>query len=226
MDFQPTTDLKEFMMNLLTDEKVNRFQEVVKYRTKHVTVVLEDIFQGHNTNAVLRSCDCFGIQDVHIIENRYEFEVVDDISMGSAKWLNLYRHRESENNTHTCLKNLKDQGYTIIGTSPHENNITLEKLDLSQKVAFVIGTEKEGLSNAALKECDGFLKIPMVGFTESLNLSVCAAIILQHVTHRLHESTISWQLSEEEETSLLIDWCFRVTGRKEMLLEYFREHRS
>lgn len=213
-------------MNFLSDEKVNRFHEVVRYRTKHITVVLEDIFQGHNTNAVLRSCDCFGIQDVHIIENRYEFSVVDDISMGSAKWLNLYRYYENEHNTHACLTQLKDQGYLIVGTTPHENNITLDELDLTKKTAFVFGTEKEGLSNEALKECDSFLKIPMVGFTESLNLSVCAAIILQHITQRLHVSRVNWQLSPEEQTAIFIDWCFRVTGRKDMLLDYFHKNKT
>lgn len=226
MEYQPSDELKEFMINFLTEEKVKRFHEVVDFRTRHITVILEDIFQGHNTNAVLRSCDCFGIQDVHIIENRYKFEVVDDISMGSAKWLNIHRYNDKPENTVDCLKKLKQAGYTIIGTSPHSQNITMNDVDIHKKNAFIFGTEKEGLSQQAMEECDAFLTIPMVGFTESLNLSVCAAILLQHITSRLHQSNLDWKLTPMEQTELLINWCFQVTGRKDMLLEYFRNNKG
>jgi tRNA (guanosine-2'-O-)-methyltransferase len=221
MNYQPTEALKEFMFRFLTDEKISRFNEVIDKRTRHFTLVLEDIYQGQNTNAVIRSCDCFGIQDVHVIENKYEFEVVEDISLGSSKWVNIHRYNQEKDNTTACINDLKKKGYTIIGTSPHENTHHLQDLDINEKTAFLLGSERHGLSKKAMRLCDGFMKIPMVGFTESLNLSNCAAVILQQVTYRLWKTNLPWQLTEEEKTAVLIEWCFEVTGRKELLLNYF-----
>jgi len=221
MEFIPSIELKEFMFNFLTDEKIKRFNEVVNNRTRHFTMVLEDVYQGQNTNAVIRSCEVFGVQDVHIIENKYRFEIVDDISMGSTQWVNLHRYNKTPDNTTDCIHELKKQGYKIIGTTPHQNDISLHEVDITQKAAFVMGTERNGLSDTALQLCDEYMKIPMAGFTESLNLSNCTAIILQHITDRLRRSNVNWQLSEEEKTKILIDWCFNVTGRQKLLLEYF-----
>ncbi len=219
MEYTPSIELKKFMFNFLTEEKIARFNEVVNHRTRHFTMVLEDIYQGQNSNAVIRSSEVFGVQDVHIIENKYQFEIVDDISMGSAQWIDIHRYNLQPNNT--CIENLKSNGYKIIGTSPHHNNIHLHEVDITQKTAFVLGTERNGLSEEAMQLCDVFMKIPMSGFTESLNLSNCSAIILQNVTDRLRRSDIQWQLSEAEKTEILIEWCFNVTGRKQLLLEYF-----
>lgn len=221
MNYQPSKELLEFMFRFLTDEKIQRFTEVINKRTRHITMVMEDIYQGQNTNAVIRSCECFGIQDVHIIQNKYDFHIVEDISKGSFKWINIHKYKEAENNTKVCFEQLKKNGYTIIGTSPHENDTDLHEIPLDKKTAFVLGSEKDGLSKEAMKLCDGFMKIPMAGFTESLNLSNCSAIITQNLTSRLWKSNINWQLTEEEKTAILIEWCFEVTGRKKLLLEYF-----
>jgi|SRR5688572_10578053 len=226
MEYQPTKELLQFLWQFLTEEKINRFQEVIALRTRQVTMVMEDIYQGQNTNAVIRSCECFGVQDVHIIENRYEFNVVEDISMGSSQWLSIYRYNQQSNNTAICLNRLKANGYTIIGTSPHEKNFHLQQVNVKAKTAFILGSERDGLSSEAMSLCDGFMKIPMYGFTESLNLSVCSAIILQNVTSRLKETDINWPLSEQEKTAILIDWCFNVTGRKKLLLEYYQKNKE
>jgi tRNA (guanosine-2'-O-)-methyltransferase len=226
MEYTPSIELKNFMFNFLSDEKIVRFNEVVNNRTRHFTMVLEDIYQGQNTNAVIRSCEVFGIQDIHIIENRYKFEVVEDISMGSSKWVDLYQYNQKENNTIDCITQLRSKGYRIIGTTPHKNDIGLHEVDITQKTAFILGSERDGMSEEAMKHCDGFMKIPMAGFTESLNLSNCSAIILQNLTDRVRRSNVHWQLSEEEKTAILINWCFEVTGRKNLLLEYFNTNNT
>jgi tRNA (guanosine-2'-O-)-methyltransferase len=169
MEYQPSIALKEFMFQFISDDKVRRFNEIVNNRTRYFTIVLEDVFQAQNTNAVIRSCECFGIQDLHLIENKYDFEVVPDISKGSSQWINIQQYNQALNNTKPCLRHLKNQGYTIIGTSPHQNEINLEDISIDNKTAFVLGSEKDGLSQEAKEICDGFMKIPMVGFTESLN---------------------------------------------------------
>lgn len=221
MEYKPTEELKEFMLQFLTDEKINRFNEVLEKRTRHITIVLEDIYQAQNTNAVIRSCECFGVHDLHLIQNKYEFEIVQDISLGSAKWINIKQHNQPGNNTISCIKELKEKGYQIICASPHENEVDLQELNIDKKTAFVIGSELDGLSPDAVMHCDGFMKIPMAGFTESLNLSNCTAVILQNLTARLWKSNLDWQLTEEEKRAIFIQWCFEVTGRKEMLLDYF-----
>ncbi len=91
--------LYAFLSDLLTEERKSLFDRVIKYRTRHLTVVLENIFQPHNASAVMRSCDLNGIQDIHVIENNNEYTVNPEVAMGSTKWLNIYRYNESGNNT-------------------------------------------------------------------------------------------------------------------------------
>ena len=169
-------------------------------------MVLEDIFQPHNTSAVLRTCDIFGIQQVHTIENKYTNKISRHVAKGSQKWVTAKRYKSDGNNTTICFNNLREKGYQIIATSPHNNSCFLKDFDISKKTAFVFGVESEGVSDYVKEQADGFLKIPMVGFTESLNISVAAAIILQEVTTKLRSSKINWQLSEEEKNILYFEW--------------------
>lgn len=195
-----------YLESFLTEKRKTLFKEVLENRTRHFTVVLEDIFQPHNASAVVRTCDIFGIQDVHTIENKYTNKVSRHVAKGSQKWLNQTRYMDDGDNTITCLKTLKKQGYQIIATTPHNDSCLLQDFDISKKTAFVFGVEKEGVSETVLENADGFLKIPMVGFTESLNISVAAAIILQDATSKLRNSTINWQLSTIEKEVLYFDW--------------------
>ena len=164
------------------------------------------MFQSHNASAVFRTCDIFGVQDVHAIENKYNNKVSRHVAKGSQKWLNQYRYRNDGDNTKTCLDGLKKAGYQIVATTPHNDSCLLQDFDVSRKTAFVFGVEAEGVSDYVIENADGFLKIPMVGFTESLNISVAAAIILQDVTTKLRNSKINWELSKEEKEVLYFDW--------------------
>jgi tRNA (guanosine-2'-O-)-methyltransferase len=213
----------DYLLPMVSDHKRELFLQHVEHRTRFLTVVLEDIYQPHNASAVLRSCDCFGVQDVHIIENRNRFAVIGDIVLGSAKWLTLQRYKEKENNTRDALLALKEKGYKIIGTTPHHNGVNLEDYPMDVPTALVFGTEKDGLTPEALELCDGYLQVPMVGFTESLNISVCAAICLHHLTLRMRQSGVQWQLPDAEKTALLVDWALEVTGNGELLEKNFME---
>lgn len=177
---------------------------------RYLTIVLEDIFQPHNASAVLRSCDCFGIQDVHIIENSNKYLVNPDVALGSSKWLNLVQYNSSEHNTRNCLEQLKAKGYRIVATTPHEKGFALDELPMDQKTALVFGTEMRGLTNEALEMSDAFVKIPMYGFTESLNISVSAALCLYHLTEKLRRSQIQWQLDECEIIETKLAWARQV----------------
>lgn len=197
--------LLEYFEGYLTDKRKALFKSVLEQRTRHFAVVLEDIFQPHNASAVVRSCDIFGVQDVYAIENTYVNKVSRHVAKGSQKWLNFHRYKKDGNNTKDCLDDLKSKGYQIIGTTPHTDKL-LPDFDITKKSAFVFGEESEGISDYVKENADGFLKIPMVGFTESLNISVAAAIILQDVTSKLRKTDIDWQLSEKEKTELYFNW--------------------
>ena len=110
---------------------------IIQQRTRHVTVALENIFQPHNASAVLRSCDCFGVQDVHVIENTNEYAPNREIDMGSSKWLNIQHYSETENNTLECINKLKAKGYKIVATTPHENDSFIDELPVDQPVALL-----------------------------------------------------------------------------------------
>ena len=203
---QLNTNLITYLEGFVTEKRKNTFKNILLNRTRHFTVVLEDIFQQHNSSAVIRSCDVFGIQDIHIIENKYHSKVSRHVAKGSQKWLNLNNYKEDKNNTKDCLTRLKNEGYQIIATSPHNNTCTLHDLDISKKSAFIFGVEKSGVSEEVLINSDEILTIPMVGFTESLNISVAAAIILENLTNKLRNSNYQWRLSEKEQEILYANW--------------------
>ena len=199
------TDLNylDFLENILTDNRKEKFLKVLKNRTKHFTVVVEDVFQMHNASAVMRSCEVFGIQELNVIEERFGKRIDKEIAMGAQKWVDI----KTFDSVTDCVETLKNQGYQIIATTPHENDCLIEDFDITKPSALFFGTERDGLSEEIMQKADGFLKIPMVGFTESLNISVSAAIILQNLTNRLRQTDINWQLTEAEILEKRMDWA-------------------
>ena len=214
------TDYLEFLENILTDNRKEKFLKVLKERTKHFTIAVEDVFQMHNASAVMRSCEVFGIQELHVIEERYGKRIDKEIAMGAQKWVDISTYDSVTN----CIDTLKDKGYQIIATTPHENDCLLEDFDISKPSALFFGTERDGLSEEIIRKADGFLKIPMVGFTESLNISVSAAIIIQNLTNRLRNSDIDWQLIEEEILEKRLDWAKKsIKDIKRIEARYYSE---
>lgn len=210
-----------FLENILTDNRKERFQQVLAKRTNHFTIAMEDIFQLHNTSAVMRSCEVFGIQQLNVIEERYTKSIDKEIAMGAQKWVDVNRFDSISG----CISNLKSKGYQIIATTPHENDCDLDDFDITKPSALFFGTERDGLSAEVLQNADGFLKIPMAGFTESLNISVSAAIIIQNLMSRLHKSDINWQLSENEILEKRLQWAKNtIKDIKRIEARYNAEH--
>ena len=212
-------DLKllEYLETFLTDHRRERFQKVLKKRTKHFTVATEDVYQLHNTSAVMRSCDVFGIQELNIVEEVNSKSIDNEIAMGAQKWVDLNRYHSTKD----CIKDLKSKGYQIVATTPHVDDCELIDFDITNKSCFFFGRETEGLSQQVIDQADCFLKIPMVGFTESLNISVSAAIILQHVTAQLRKSKINWQLTEEEIIEKRFDWIKKTIKDYDAIVEHY-----
>lgn len=218
-------DLIQFLSGFVTEERVTLFNKVLSLRTNYLTVVLEDIYQTQNASAVVRSADCFGIQNVHVIENKNVFHVNPDVVRGASNWVTVTRHSGSDMNTPEALRKLRSDGYRIVVANPHEHDVSLEDFDLAKgKAAIVFGCERPGLSEWAKSEADEFMKIPMVGFTESLNVSVSVAVTLHHLTHKLRQnSNINWQLTEGEKQKLLLDWLRVSIKRVDLIEEKFAE---
>ncbi len=196
-------DYLRYLENFLTDNRKEKFLKVLENRTKHFTVVVEDVFQLHNASAVMRSCEIFGVQEMNVVEQRFGKRIDKEIAMGAQKWVDIHTYDHVVN----CIDAMKSQGYQIIATTPHENDCILEEFDITKPSALFFGTEKYGLSDEVLQKADGYLKIPMQGFTESLNISVSAAIILQNLTARLRNSNVNWQLSENEVLEKRLAWA-------------------
>ncbi len=215
------TLLLEYLLSFLTENRKKTFEKVLAQRTRHLTVVLEDIYQKHNTSAIVRSCDIFGIQDIHIIENKYNSYVSNQVAKGAQKWIDFHEYNQQEFNTKICIDTLRNKGYQIIATTPHNDSCLLSDFDITKKSALVFGVEKAGISDYLMNEADGYLKIPMVGFTESLNISVAVAIILQDITSRLRNSTVAWQLSDSEKIEKRIDWCKKTINNVDKIIERF-----
>lgn len=214
------------LLSFVSENKNRLFEKIIEERTNYVTVVLEDIFQPQNASAVIRSCDVFGVQDIHVIENRNTYNINPKVVHGASKWITLHKYKKKENNTLACINLLKEEGYKVYGTTPHINDCLIQDLPLDNKFALMFGTEQEGLSKVAMDNVDGFVKIPMYGFTESLNISVSAAISLYEISKRLKVTDIDWKLTPEEKTEQLIIWAKKVIKRGTLIEKEFLEKRS
>ncbi len=205
----------------LTEARRARFQTVLARRMQWVTVVTEDLYNPHNISAVLRSCDCFGIQSAHIIEANNPYRTSPGVSKGAYKWLDIRRHTE----TRHALRKLKKEGFTICCTTPHTNDTSPEAVPLEQPIALVFGSEGSGISEAAMAEADCFVRIPMFGFTESFNISVAAALTLQTITRRVRErEDLDWRIPQDEHVRILGDWAERTIKDASGMLMRLRAH--
>ncbi len=210
-------DLLHYLEGFLTEDRKRRFLEVLSKRTNYLTVAVEDVYQLHNTSAVLRSCDAFGIQEVHIVTDRFESKLDKNIALGAEKWVDVTHY----SSTADCIAKIKEQGYQLVATSPHEKGIALADFEITTQTALFFGTEKEGLTPEVLEQADQFIKIPMVGFSESLNVSVAAAIVIQVLADRLRNTDLPWQLSEIEILDKRMDWTKKSIKNVEQIIDRY-----
>lgn len=210
-------EILDHLQEFLTPRRKSLFEKVLAERTDHLTVVAQDVYQLHNTSAVVRSCDVFGVQNIHVIEEKIPRRIDKEIAMGAQKWVDINRY----NSAKECVKRLRAEGYRIVATSPHDDSQLLDDFDINTPAALFFGTEKDGLSEEIMQEADTTIKIPMVGFTESLNISVSAAIILQSLTSKLKKSDVNWQFSEEEKDRIRMNWTKKTIKNSEQIIERF-----
>ena len=212
----------EYLSGFVSERRLSLFKDILSYRTRYISVVLEDIYKSHNASAVLRTCDAFGIQDIHIIEKENPFELSTNVTIGSDKWLSISKYNKGSQITTKAFDRLREQGYRIVATTPHYKSASLNEFNLERaKVALVFGSELNGLSEEALNNADEFLYIPMVGFSESLNISVSAAIILNSLSSKLRKLDINWKLTDEEQLELLESWLLKTLKQPELYIQKY-----
>lgn len=216
-------ELYERLTAFISENKRDLFDRLAPLRTRHVCVVLEDIYQPHNASAVVRTADLLGIQDLHIIENRNKYTVNPDVTLGSSKWVDMHRHRGEGDNTERCIEALRASGHRIVVTSPRAPEITPHNIPLDRPMAFCFGTELTGASDTLMRAADMHLRIPMYGFTESYNISVSAAIVLFTVMERLRTSDVPWRLGDDALITLKLQWARKVVHSAAHLEERLRK---
>lgn len=215
--------LISYLTEFISPRRKERFDEVMAQRINHLQIVVEDLYQAHNASAVLRSCDCFGVQYVHFIENKNTMKVSSDIALGAEGWVSIKKHNGAENNTRACLQKLKDEGFRIIATTPHKNDVTIDQLPVDKRMVLVFGTEKEGISEDVMEMADEFVKIPMYGFTESFNISVSAALCMYELTTRIRETVPNSYLSDTEKIDIYLDWLMNSIDKSELIVKEYLE---
>ena len=219
--------MHNYLEGFVLDKRKDRLHEILNLRLDHIHVVLEDVYQAHNGSAVLRSCDCFGVQNVHFIENKNNYKISADVAMGATDWLSIHRHNKPEtDNTTECLMQLKKQGYKIVATTPHTNDRTIKELNVDTKFALVFGTEIEGISDTVRGLADEFVRVPMFGFTESFNISVCASLCLYELGQRIRETVKNPYLTEEEKEMIYIKWLKNSIRRSDDVVKDFENRNT
>lgn len=219
-------DLVRMLSEYVTPNKQSLIDEVLSQRTRHLTVVLEDIYHAQNASAVMRTCDCFGIQDLYITQKLHDYQVNPNVVRGASKWVTLHKFEREEYSTERCFEDLRNKKYRIVGTTPSREVASIHELDITEKMAVVFGTELGGLTDYAREKVDELVHIPMYGFTESFNISVSAALILQELIARLKRSDIVWQLTEEEKEELKFEWYSRIVKRSDLHIKAYMEEHS
>lgn len=226
MNLQTKKKIIEYLSGFTTQHKIELMNKIIHDRTRWTTVVLEDVFQPHNISAAIRSAECFGIQEMHIIEQHQSFKPNINISRGASNWVTLQHYNQKDiNNTEICFQQLRKDNYLIAATMPHtEKSYELAKLPINKKVALVFGTEETGISNYVQDNADTYVTIPMFGFTESFNISVSVALCLYDIIMRIRTSDLLWQLTEEEKIDIYLQWLRKIVRGADLLEKQFLDH--
>ena len=206
----------EYLAEFMLPERLATLRRAIDSRTKYMTLLAENMFHPQNASALVRHCEAFGVQSMHTVQTLCKFNPNVDIVRGTDKWIDIYHH----GSTAEALAHLKREGYRIVATTPHKQSCTPESFDLKKgKFAIVMGTEKTGISDEVMAAADEFLRIPMCGMVESLNVSACAAIIVYMLSERMRHGVEDWKMTEEEQIRTLHHWLVDTVKDAKALLK-------
>ena len=207
----------EYMKGFLTEERIEVLRRTLSERTRYMTILTENTFHPQNASALVRHCEAFGLQDLHTVETRCKFNPNVNIVRGTDKWVDITRHDSTEE----AIKTLKGAGYRLVATTPHRESCTPETFDVEKgPFCLVFGTEHAGVSDEIIEAADEYLRIPMCGMVESLNVSASAAILIYMLSQRMRLSpSIDWRLTEDDAREMMFRWVMSSVKDAERILE-------
>lgn len=206
----------DLLAGFMTPERYATLCRAADHRTHYLTVLAENMFHGQNAAALMRHCEAFGVQRLHTVETVCPFDPNPMITRGTEQWVDLVRH----DSTVEALRSLKADGYRIVATTPHREDTTPETFDVARgPFVLVFGTEHAGISDEVIAAADEFLRIPMCGMVESLNVSASAAISIYQLAQRVRRTVADWRLDEPTRTELLYRWMYSTVKDSEAILQ-------
>ena len=222
MDYKLRDYLTDKFSEFISEERKQNIEEVLSNRTSFLTVVIEDLVDPHNVNAIFRTGECMGVQDFHVIDNEQYFHVGKGVSKGSTKWIDIHRHDQDDwRNTGRCITSLQEKGYQLVVTSPAAEAVSVEDIDLSKPIALVLGNERDGVSEEMKTKADQLISIPTFGFTESFNVSVAGAILIHGLVKRIHKEVPNWHLENERIAQFKYEWYKKSMARPDFYYKFF-----
>lgn len=220
-----TAESKVFshLSKFVSDHKKAFIEKVLMERTRYLTVVLENIYQSQNASAAVRTAECMGLQDMHIVEDTAKYHLNIRVLKGSYKWMDLHRYRDGNvNNIAACFRRLREGGYRILAADPAADGVSIDDIDVSAgKMALVFGNELRGASPYSLAHVDQKIRIPMYGFTESFNISVSVAICVHTLLGKLRQSDVPISLSDAEKDLIRLIWYRKIVRRSDVVEREF-----
>ena len=206
----------DYMSGFLTGERIQTLRRTLAMRTRYMTILTENTFHPQNASALVRHCEAFGVQDLHTVETMCRFDPSVNIVRGTDKWIDIIRHDSTEE----AIASLKASGYRIVATTPHRESCTPETFDVEKgRFCLVFGTQHAGVSPQIISAADEFLRIPMCGMVESLNVSASAAILIYMLSQRMRLSDVAWRLSEAECSEVMFRWVMSSVRDARRILE-------
>lgn len=206
-----------YMESFLTDERREVLRRTLSSRTRYMTILTENTFHPQNASALVRHCEAFGVQELHTVETRCKFNPNVNIVRGTDKWVDITRH----DSTADAIAALKGAGYRLVATTPHRESCTPETFDVERgPFCLVFGTEHAGVTDEIIEAADEYLRIPMCGMVESLNVSASAAILIYMLSQRMRLSpAIDWRLGEDDSREMLFRWVMSSVKDSQRILE-------
>ena len=214
-----TNPLEPFLL----ESRIETLKRAVAGRTRSVTVVLDGTHDPHNLSAVVRSCEGFGLLHLWVIESHARFRVNTSVTQGAEKWLDIHRHQDPA----ACADALLEKGFELWVADPKSASANVEELPWEKKIALVFGNEHQGVSPQMERAASGRFRIPMHGFSQSLNISVAAGITLAvGVRERERRLGRLGDLTEAEQAGLVTEWERRSVKYADRILAHLESKRE
>ncbi len=210
------TERIDYLAEFMLPERRAILESTLSKRTRYITLLAENVYHSQNAAALMRHCEAFGLQDMHIVQSECQFRPNVCIARGTDRWIDKHLYPTSAD----ALAELKSKGYRIVATTPHRQSVTPETFDVeASPFVLVFGTEHEGISDEVAAAADDFLQIPMCGMVESLNVSASAAILLYMLSQRVRCDVPQWQMTSDEQQSKLYEWMRRSVKDSDNILK-------